>query len=68
MRVLLGIILGAVLTVGTAYLYDSSQAAVAAINPAQAGRQLVNWDLVASKWDYLSTRARDEWQKIAKSS
>lgn len=68
MRVLLGIVLGAVLTVGATYLYDSHQAAVAMNAPAQAQRPLVNWDVVAVKWDHLTTRARAEWQKIAKSS
>ncbi len=68
MRVLLGIILGALLTVVGAYLYDSHYATVAMNTPAQAQRPLVNWDLVAVKWDHLTTRARLEWQKIAKSS
>ena len=65
MRVLLGIILGAVLTVGGAYLYDSHHAAEAASAPASAQRPLVNWDVVAVKWDHLTTRARSEWNRIA---
>ena len=65
MRVLLGLILGAMLTVGAAYLYDSHHAAIAMNAPAQAQRPLVNWDVVAVKWDHLTTRARVEWNRIA---
>ncbi len=65
MRVLFGIILGAVLTVGGAYLYDSHQAAEAAGAPASAQRPLVNWDVVAVKWSHATTRARNEWNRIA---
>jgi hypothetical protein len=69
MRLLLGIILGAVLTVGGAYLYDSHHAALAMNAPASAQqRPLVNWDVVAAKWGHLATRARAEWHRIASSS
>ena len=44
MRILLGMVLGAVLTVGGAYLYDSHHAALAMNAPASAQqRPLVNW-------------------------
>lgn len=65
MRVLLGLILGAVLTVGGAYLYDSHHAAQAVGAPASAQRPLVNWDVVAVKWSHATTRARNEWNRIA---
>lgn len=65
MRVLLGLILGALLTVGGAYLYDSHHAATSVAAPATAQRPLVNWDVVAIKWDHLTTRARAEWRRIA---
>jgi len=65
MRVLLGIILGAVLTIGGAYLYDSHHAAEAMNAPATAQRPLVNWDVVALKWGHVTTRARNEWNRIA---
>lgn len=68
MRLLIGIILGAVLTVGAAYLYDSHQAAAALNAPASAQRPLVNWDVVASKWGLLAARARTEWNRIANAS
>lgn len=68
MKVLLGIVFGAVLTVGGAYLYDSHQATTALSAQASAQRPLVNWDVVAVKWSHLAARARAEWQRIASSS
>ena len=65
MRVLLGIILGGILTVGGAYLYDSHKALEAANAPASVQRPLVNWDVVGSKWQKLSTRTRAEWIRVA---
>jgi hypothetical protein len=56
MRVLIGIILGALMTIIGAYVYDSHTASA----NAQAGvqRPLVNWDVVATKWDRLTERTR----------
>ena len=65
MRTLLGIILGGFLTVGSAYLYDSHKALEAANAPAAAQRPLVNWDVVNTKWQKLSARARSEWFRVA---
>ena len=65
MRVLLGIILGGVLTVGGAYLYDSHNSLEAANTPASVQRPMVNWDVVGSKWNHVTTRARAEWIRIA---
>ena len=65
MRVLLGIILGFILTLGGAYLYDSHQAAAAASAQASMHRPLVNWDVVGRKWEHLTQRARAEWIRVA---
>ena len=65
MRILLGIILGCVLTVGTAYLYNSGSTPVAITAPAGAQRPMVNWDVVGSKWRHLTVRARAEWHRLA---
>jgi len=65
MRVLLGIILGAVLTAGGAYLYDSHHALQATNAPASVQRPLVNWDVVNVKWQHLTDRARSEWTRVA---
>jgi len=63
MRLLFGIILGALITVGAAYVYD--QAHAPATTTAAAARPLVNWDVVDAKWNHLSDRARTEWTRIA---
>jgi hypothetical protein len=70
MRLLTGIVLGAALTVGGAYLYDSHRATLALDNaPASAQeRPLVNWDVVAVKWSQLARRARAEWHRLANAS
>ena len=65
MRVLLGIILGGVLTVGGAYLYDSHNALAAGSAPESVQRPLVNWDVVGTKWHHLNERARAEWTRLA---
>jgi len=64
MRVLFGIIFGAVLTIGGAYAYDSHNA-LAANASASTARPLVNWELVGSEWQKLSARARTEWTRLA---
>ena len=63
MRLLLGLILGAFLTVGAAYVYDAHNAVAADKNTAAAQRPLVNWDVVSTKWELLSERARAEWNR-----
>jgi hypothetical protein len=64
MRVLFGIILGILLTIGGAYLYDSHNAATTAgANNVQ--RPMVNWDVVGNKWNRLTDRARAEWVRLA---
>jgi hypothetical protein len=64
MRTLLGLILGAALTVGGAYLYDSHNALEAVNAPTSVQRPLVNWDVVNTKWDGLTERARAEWTRL----
>jgi hypothetical protein len=63
MRLLFGIILGGLLTVGGAYLYDSHNATADATASIQ--RPLVNWDVVGTKWQLLTERARTEWARHA---
>ncbi|MGH6726595.1 MAG: hypothetical protein ACREB8_08625 [Pseudolabrys sp.] len=65
MRVLFGIIVGAFLTVGGAYLYDANSARLAVDTSASAQRPLVNWDVVGTKWGRLTERARAEWTRLA---
>ena len=65
MRVLLGIVLGALLTVGAAYIYESHNAMTALNEPNAIQRPLVNWDVVGHKWQRLTERARVEWNRVA---
>ena len=65
MRLLFGIILGACLTVGGAYLYDSHNALEGTNAPTSAQRPMVNWDIVNTKWQHLTDRARSEWNRVA---
>lgn len=65
MRLLLGIVLGALLTVGGAFLYDQHNATVATEASAAASRPMVNWDVVSVKWQHLTQRARSEWTRAA---
>lgn len=66
MRVFLGTILGAILTVVGAYAYDSMNTSATAAGPAAAtNRTMVNWDVVEAQWGRLKMRARDGWDKLA---
>lgn len=68
MRLLLGIVLGALLTVASVYLYDSSHTLSAANASVSVERPLVNWDVVNNKWDHLAQRARAEWNRLVAST
>ncbi|RDV05502.1 hypothetical protein [Undibacter mobilis] len=65
MRLLLGIILGAALTIGGAYVYDSSHAGSASNDGTlTAERPMVNWDVVGVKWRDLSEGAKQQWHRV----
>lgn len=75
MRVILGMILGAILTIAGAYSYDvfSGKMAVTQDAPANAvaeDRPMVNWDVVERRWRHLETnlremaaRVQEQWSK-----
>ena len=65
MRVLIGIIFGVLLTVGGAYLYDSHYAVANSGTASSLQRPMVNWDVVGTKWNHLTERARAEWSQLA---
>ena len=66
MRVFLGMILGALLLVAGVYIYDSMQTStVAGGQTAQANRTIVNWDVAATDWHALMTRAHDDWIRLS---
>jgi hypothetical protein len=56
MRLILGIILGAALTVGGAYVADSAAGV--------GGAKMVNWDVVAKNFDDVSAATRAGWKRI----
>ena len=56
MRLIFGIIIGCLLTVGGAYVFDT-------VSPAGA-KQMVNWDVVATNLDSVTALARKGWKKI----
>ena len=59
MRFIFGLIIGALLTIGGAYVADS-------MSSLDAGkRPMVNWDVVAKNLDSVTALAREGWKKIA---
>jgi hypothetical protein len=64
MRLLIGIILGGILTVGGAYLYDSRHAAADVASSATTQRPMVNWDVVGAEWHRLTERARSQLDRF----
>jgi hypothetical protein len=68
MRLFLGIILGAILTIGGAYLYDaptSEPSKSATQTNIVAAPHMVNWDVVERNWQSLSLGVRNTWNKLA---
>ena len=57
MRVLLGMIVGAVLTVAGAYIHDSEL-------PGGSNKRLVNWDAAGDLSVWAMDRAREEWTRL----
>ena len=58
MRFIFGIIIGCLLTVGSAYVVDTMS------SPA-AGGKMVNWEVVAKNLDSVTALAKEGWKKIA---
>ncbi|MDO9561516.1 MAG: hypothetical protein Q7J60_07855 [Bradyrhizobium sp.] len=66
MRMFVGMILGALLLTAGIYVYDSSSTStVANGEAASVNRTIVNWDVAASEWNGLKTRAQDGWVKLS---
>ena len=61
MRVLFGIILGAVLVIGAAYVHDSMYASPTATPPA---RPIVNWDVASEATGNTARRVRTEFNRL----
>ncbi|MGA2288699.1 hypothetical protein [Bradyrhizobium sp.] len=66
MRVFLGMILGALLLTVVIYSYDSMQTSTVANGEvAQGHRTIVNWDVAATDWNALKSRAHDDWIRLS---
>ena len=57
MRLLFGMILGAALTVGIAYVSDTAKTGADA-------RPMVNWDVVGKNVDTLTVMIKQGWAKL----
>ena len=57
MRLILGIVLGAALTIGGAYVYDTA-------SKSPDARPMVNWDVVAKNTDSVITTIKHGWAKL----
>jgi len=54
------------LLVAGVYVYDSqSTSTVANGQNASGSRTIVNWDVAATDWHALTTRAHDDWIKLS---
>jgi hypothetical protein len=67
MRLILGMILGAFLTVGGAFVYDSSTTGSSTTGSATTleHRPMVNWDVVGENWRIVQRRARETWTTLS---
>jgi hypothetical protein len=66
MRVLLGMILGALLLVAGVYISDSmSTSTVASGDVAPGSRTIVNWDVATADWNAMKLRAHDDWVRLS---
>lgn len=72
MRVFLGMILGAIITVVGTFSYDTltGKAVTTTDAPASDERPMVNWDIVGKNWQSIetnlremATHVREQWTK-----
>jgi hypothetical protein len=63
MRILFGMILGAAITVGGAYLRDSMYATPTP-SAGVSGRPMVNWDVVGASTRNVTDVVREQWSRL----
>jgi hypothetical protein len=69
-RILLGLILGVILTIAGAYAYDSQTGRAAnGLSTTSAGGQapMVNWDVVSDGWKNLQANVRSKTENLERS-
>jgi len=64
MRVLFGMILGALLIVGVAYVHDNGSSNTTS-SSSLADSRMVNWDVVGANMRIVRDRARDTWTMLS---
>ena len=62
MRFATGLIIGIILTIGTAYVVDTLHSAPGP--EGRDGRRMVNWEVVNDNMRDLSTSVQDGWHKL----
>lgn len=61
MRLILGMILGAAITIGGAYISDT---ATRSPTPGVDARPMVNWDVVRTNVDHVTALIKQGWAKL----
>lgn len=64
MRLLLGLVLGALLTIGTAYVHDTAPARSVPSATTSETRPIVNWDVVHTNLRSLRAWMVTEWHRL----
>ncbi|MFN3349016.1 hypothetical protein [Pseudorhodoplanes sp.] len=65
MRLIVGMLLGALLLVAGAYYHDSMQTSTVASGPtAPQARPMVNWDVVETNWNSIKLRVQEGWADL----
>ena len=69
MRVLFGMILGALLTITAAFVHDTWATGPSATTGSGTGpltqRNMVNWDVVDDNWRTVRQRASETWSTLS---
>ncbi len=65
MRLILGMILGALLLVAGTYYHDSMKTSSVAAGPAAIeNRPMVNWDVVEANWNGFKVQVQHGWTQL----
>jgi len=65
MRLILGMLLGAILLIAGAYYHDSMRTSSVASGPtASENRPMVNWDVVETNWNSFKIRVQEGWASL----
>jgi hypothetical protein len=67
MRILLGMILGILLTIGFAYVHDSASIGETTSQTRTEQKPIVNWDVAMKTWTGFSSSVRNSWNRLAAS-